>query len=506
MATQESFVKPPVLMDRYVVTGSMGKGGTSEVFLAFDQLGESWRACKVLAPHATGDAVLVARFTTEAECWGRVSSDHVVRMVDAYLESEPPFLVLELARGGSLMGWVEANGPLPPQLAVAVGVQICRGLRAVHRSGWVHNDVQPKNVLLDADGRCKLVDFGHAARFGDALADGMASPFSAPEASAGEPLDARADVYSVAATLSALLTAKMSTVPTPAESNSGSPALGRVLEQATRHNRNGRYISIEELEEALLHAIPDVVIENTVDLVELDAELPKLPPAMLPQDEDLEQLGDRRAKSRGNSAQSEAVEPDADKRETGYAGEQASGQKRQEVMIGVEGSVAVEATPEEAPEPTSRGDGLLVKASLVIVAVTVLLSFVAVTLIVRGAQRVGDAGVAAVRAQTAFVSTLESGAKDIMPGLPARDRRAAERAFFDYHDATPDTKLQHAIILSITLEREIGQLDRIPMDMAEHKHALSAARTSYEEAQAGWVQAGKTPLGRLAITLGAPGP
>ena len=123
---------------------------------------------------------------------------------------------MELLSGGTLKDRVSAEGPMPPSAAVSAVLDIIGGLDAAQAAGILHRDIKPSNCFVDADGAVKVGDFGLSistltrdVRHELATAGFEGTPqFAAPEQLRGEPLDVRADIYAVGATLYYLLTGR----------------------------------------------------------------------------------------------------------------------------------------------------------------------------------------------------------------------------------------------------------------------------------------------------------
>jgi hypothetical protein len=188
----------------------LGRGGMGAVYLATAPDGQAV-VVKFLAPDQARDAGLRARFGREWDALRKLAPHpHVVRVLD--VASDPaPCIVLEYVRGEALDTRLE-RGPLPGRVGVEVARDLALGLAAVHAHGVLHRDVKPANVILQPDGRAKLVDFGLAK---DLFLSGLTQPgqllgtayYMAPELWEEEvPADARADVFALGATLYHLLT------------------------------------------------------------------------------------------------------------------------------------------------------------------------------------------------------------------------------------------------------------------------------------------------------------
>jgi uncharacterized RDD family membrane protein YckC len=155
-----------------------------------------------------------ARFLREGQLAASISHPHTVYIFGSEEIEGMPVISMELLPGGTLKERVAANGPMPPQEAVAAVMDIIGGLDAAQAAGVLHRDIKPSNCFIDADGAVKVGDFGlsistlardvhHDLEIGTFQGTPQFAP---PEQLRGEPLDIRADIYAVGATLYYLLT------------------------------------------------------------------------------------------------------------------------------------------------------------------------------------------------------------------------------------------------------------------------------------------------------------
>jgi serine/threonine protein kinase len=198
-----------VLGDRYELNEVIGRGGMADVYRATDRVLVRRVAVKLLRD-VTGDASERSRFTAEARTLARLSHPALVTVLDAGVDVEQPFLVLELIDGLSLAD--SLTGPMPAERVAAIGAQVAGALAHAHAAGIVHRDVKPGNVLLGRDGRARLTDFGIARLLGDAARHTKAgftvgtAAYLAPEQVRGEQVTPAADVYSLGLVLLEALT------------------------------------------------------------------------------------------------------------------------------------------------------------------------------------------------------------------------------------------------------------------------------------------------------------
>ncbi len=228
-------------LGRYLVGDELGAGGMATVFRARDRELRRDVAVKVLFPHLARKAEVTRRFQREARAAAGLEHPNILRVYDVggATGDLPPFIVMELVRGGTLRELAEGGAALPAELVACVGALVCEALAVAHAAGIVHRDVKPGNVMFADDGRLLLTDFGVAhlddddslvTRTGALL--GTPS-FMAPEQALGQAVDARSDLYAVGATLYQLATGSMpysgstAKIVTEASKGSAPPAARR---------------------------------------------------------------------------------------------------------------------------------------------------------------------------------------------------------------------------------------------------------------------------------------
>jgi serine/threonine-protein kinase len=203
---------------RYELERPLGHGAMATVDLARDVELDRPVALKRLAENLARDDELRARFLREARLAARLAHPNVVHVYDVGEDDGRPFMAMEYVDGETLAELVARRGPLPAEEAAELGIQICRGLAAVHAAGLVHRDVKPQNLLLRRDGVLKLGDFGIAfglegTRLTMAGTVLGTAAYLAPEQARGEDVTAAADVYGVGAVLYELLTGRPPRAP-----------------------------------------------------------------------------------------------------------------------------------------------------------------------------------------------------------------------------------------------------------------------------------------------------
>jgi serine/threonine protein kinase/tetratricopeptide (TPR) repeat protein len=202
---------------RYHIIRLLGSGGMGAVYQAWDQTLEVAVAVKVIRPQALEDADaardLERRFKRELVLARQVTHKHVVRIHDLGEIEGVTYITMPYVQGSDLATILKADGRLPVDRALVLAKEVASGLAAAHEAGIVHRDLKPANIMVDAEGHALIMDFGIArsttGTSGFTMTVGAAVvgtvEYMAPEQARGEPVDARADIYSFGLILNDML-------------------------------------------------------------------------------------------------------------------------------------------------------------------------------------------------------------------------------------------------------------------------------------------------------------
>lgn len=272
-----------VLNDRYRLLATLAAGGMATVYKGQDTLLSRLVAVKLLRERYAGDPQFVQRFRQEAQAAANLNHPNIVTIYDVGRDvvggRERHYIVMELIEGQDLkqaLRWRAANGrPFTIEEAVDTARQICEGVGYAHRRGLVHCDLKPQNVMLTADDRAKVTDFGIARAYtampntGERADVVWGSPqYYAPEQAAGAAPTPASDVYSIGVMLYEMLAGRLpfessdplrlaqmhQTTPPPplCALNPGvSPQLEGIVMRALAKDPTQRYRDADQLARAL---------------------------------------------------------------------------------------------------------------------------------------------------------------------------------------------------------------------------------------------------------------
>ena len=211
-----------LFIEKYVLVDSLGQGGMGRVFLARDRRLNRLVAIKVLNPDRANHERSLARFEREALVGGQLQHENLVRIYDVGLFNNSPYLVMEYIEGPTVAELIEKNGKMDVAQAARIGRDVVLGLGHLAEKKMVHRDVNPRNILINQEGKAKLTDLGlaifeeqQAQVTNEGSTVGTFDYISPEQARNSRGVDIRSDFYSLGCSLYQMVSGQ---VPFPAGS------------------------------------------------------------------------------------------------------------------------------------------------------------------------------------------------------------------------------------------------------------------------------------------------
>lgn len=281
-------------LGRYEIIKELGRGGMGIVLMGRDPSLDRLVALKIIKIDEAGDAMshkeLLDRFYIEARAAGKINHPNIVTVYDVGEADGKKFIAMEFVEGRNLAGIISEEGPLPVPRATRFIHQIADGLAYAHERGIVHRDIKPGNILVTADDKAKISDFGLARlqSSGSVTQTGHAvgSPsYMSPEQVQGMAVDGRSDMFSLGVLFYEMLTQRRpfegeslttvifkiikDTPPPPSQINKAVPlVIDEIIEKMTAKDPQSRYPSCADVARAVL---PFVAEQSSFPLTSSDS-------------------------------------------------------------------------------------------------------------------------------------------------------------------------------------------------------------------------------------------
>ncbi len=265
------------LDDRYELLEVVGQGGMATVYKARDQILGRPVAVKVLHPQFAQHPEFLVRFMREAQSAASLIHPNIVTVYDTGKQDDTHYIVMEYIQGRQIKELIREQGPLPIELALDVTRQVAEALAYAHKREIVHRDIKPHNIMVCAEGRVRVTDFGIAKAMSQAglTQDGAVMgtvQYIAPEQARGEMAGPQSDIYSLGICLFEMITGlqpfrgdnpveiamRQVSEELPPLTRHGEPVNGRLAEivaKATAKDRSVRYADAAAMSQDLQEAI-----------------------------------------------------------------------------------------------------------------------------------------------------------------------------------------------------------------------------------------------------------
>jgi serine/threonine protein kinase len=203
-----------IFASRYEILDMVGKGGMGEVYRVYDLNVAEVMALKLLLPNIASDDNIIKRFTNELKLARKIAHRNVCKMYDLNEDDGVPYITMEHVSGEDLKSLIKSEGRLPEEYVIDIVIQVCEGLAEAHKSGVVHRDLKPQNLMIDERATVKILDFGIArsmeARGMTRTGMMIGTPeYISPEQAEGEESDQRSDIYSLGVILYEMITGRV---------------------------------------------------------------------------------------------------------------------------------------------------------------------------------------------------------------------------------------------------------------------------------------------------------
>jgi serine/threonine-protein kinase len=297
----------PEKFGRFKVLEQLGRGAMGIVYRAQDDMLMRTVAIKTVA--LTGSSkerdIHEARFLQEARAAGALNHPVIITIYDVGREADTAFIAMELVEGKDLRELI-ADVTLTPSRSVAIAAAVAEGLAFAHERGIVHRDIKPGNIMVLHDGRVKIMDFGIARLTEPAVKTQtgvlLGSPqYMAPEQIIGQPLDHRADIFSLGLVLYEMLTGtkafqgedipeltfKLANLPAAPPSHIAPdlpPVIDFIVARALKKRPDDRYSSATELAKDLHAAMKEVQAAEVVSAERASAQTVPSSPEIAPEE------------------------------------------------------------------------------------------------------------------------------------------------------------------------------------------------------------------------------
>ena len=203
------------LAGRYEILSPLGRGGMGMVYKAHDQVLDETVAIKVLRSEIAREPEMAKRFRSEIKLARKVSHRNVCRIHEYGEDAGVRFISMEFIDGVTLKDRLQGR-PASVEEGLGIGLQVARGLQAVHDHGIIHRDFKTSNIMIDAKGVVRLMDFGIAKAAGSETSSASGTghaigtpEYMSPEQARGVSVDLRSDIYSLGCVLFEIFTGRV---------------------------------------------------------------------------------------------------------------------------------------------------------------------------------------------------------------------------------------------------------------------------------------------------------
>lgn len=197
---------------KYTITEKIGDGGSSIVYRGTHSMLNMPVTIKMLKHEMAMDRDFIEVFLNEAKVIAQLNHPHIVKVFDIEELYRTVFIIMEYLEGTTLKNILKAMMKLSISRILDITLQVCFGLEYAHKHGIIHQDINPSNIFLQSNGQAKIIDFGIACKRGSVDINNLfpgTLHYIPPEQIRGDPVDERADIYSLGTTVYEMLTGRL---------------------------------------------------------------------------------------------------------------------------------------------------------------------------------------------------------------------------------------------------------------------------------------------------------
>lgn len=241
-----------LLDNRYRVLELIGSGGMAEVFVANDIISKSFVAIKIMKDSLTNDPENFANFKSEIEMTASMSHPNIVKVFNAGLYKDCPYLITEYFKDQTLSERLDYLTKFQLNEAIEIMIQLLSALEYTHNHKLIHRDIKPQNIFYFSNGLIKLGDYGIAFKENASCSNKILGSihYLAPEIYKGVPYSVRSDIYAAGVTLFQLITGRL-------------PFEERTYEEIKSHHLNRKFPNASSIVVNLPKEIDDIISKAT---------------------------------------------------------------------------------------------------------------------------------------------------------------------------------------------------------------------------------------------------